>query len=140
MTGGVVVVLGTTGSNFAAGMSGGIAYVLDEAGTFADHCNMAMVEIEPIADEDEALEASEGRGGDLEAHGHVDIMHNMTDGDAKRLRTLIERHVQFTGSPRGKEILAGWDSYRAQFVKVMPTEYRRALQQMQTRSLVSVGA
>jgi glutamate synthase (NADPH/NADH) large chain len=140
MTGGVVVVLGTTGSNFAAGMSGGIAYVLDEAGTFADHCNMAMVDLEPVADEDEALEASEGRGGDLEAHGHVDIMHNMTEGDAKRLRTLIERHVQFTGSPRGKEILAGWDSYRSQFVKVMPTEYRRALQQLQTRSLVSVGA
>jgi glutamate synthase (NADPH/NADH) large chain len=64
----------------------------------------------------------------------------MTAGDAKRLRTLIERHVKYTGSPRGQAILASWDSYVGKFVKVMPTEYRRALQQMQTRSLVSVGA
>ncbi len=140
MTGGVVVVLGSTGSNFAAGMSGGIAYVLDENGVFADHCNQAMVDLEPIAEEDEALEAMENRGGDLEAHGHVDIMHNMTEGDAKRLRTLIERHVRYTGSLRGQTILASWGSYRSKFVKVMPTEYRRALQQLQTRSLVSVGA
>jgi glutamate synthase (NADPH/NADH) large chain len=82
----------------------------------------------------------EDRGGDLEAHGQVDILHNMTEGDAKRLRTLIERHVQYTGSPRGQAILADWERYRGQFVKVMPTEYRRALQNLQTRSLVSVGA
>jgi glutamate synthase (NADPH/NADH) large chain len=134
MTGGVVVVLGATGANFAAGMSGGVAYVLDENGVFADHCNQAMVELEPIADEDAAIEALENRGGDLEAHGVVDIMHNMTQGDAQRLRTLIERHAQYTGSPRGKEILADWEGYRAKFVKVMPTEYRRALQQMQAKS------
>jgi glutamate synthase (NADPH/NADH) large chain len=140
MTGGVVVVLGTTGSNFAAGMSGGVAYVLDEAGTFAEHCNLAMVDLEPVEAEDEALAALEDRSGDLEAHGHVDIMHNMTADDAKRLRILIERHVKYTGSPRGQTILDGWNSYRSKFVKVMPTEYRRALQQMQTRSLVSVGA
>jgi glutamate synthase (NADPH/NADH) large chain len=140
MTGGVVVVLGMTGSNFAAGMSGGVAYVLDEAGNFAERCNLAMVELEPIEDEDEALEAMEHRGGDLEAHGHVDIMHNMTDGDAKRLRTLIERHVAHTGSPRGQEILADWASYRGKFVKVMPTEYRRALMAQQSRPLISVGA
>jgi glutamate synthase (NADPH/NADH) large chain len=140
MTGGVVVVLGSTGSNFAAGMSGGVAYVLDEAGTFADHCNMAMVDLEPVEAEDEALSALEDRGGDLEAHGHVDIMQNMNEGDAKRLRTLIERHVAFTGSPRGRTILENWSAYRTKFVKVMPTEYRRALQQLQTRPLVSVGA
>jgi glutamate synthase (NADPH/NADH) large chain len=140
MTGGVVVVLGTTGNNFAAGMSGGIAYVLDEAGTFADRCNQAMVELEPVEAEDEALAALEDRGGDLEAHGHVDIMHNMSGDDARRLRILIERHVQYTGSPRGQAILAAWETHLPKFVKVMPTEYRRALQQQQTRSLVSVGA
>ncbi len=140
MTGGVVVVLGMTGSNFGAGMSGGVAYVLDEDGTFADRCNQAMVELEPILEEDEALQASEDRGGDLEAHGLVELMHNMTEGDARRLRTLIERHVQYTGSPRGQSILADWANYRGKFVKVMPIEYRRALQQAQPRSLVSVGA
>ena len=141
MTGGVVVVLGTTGSNFAAGMSGGVAYVLDEDGTFEQRCNLAMVELEPIQAEDEALAALENRGGDLEAHGHVDIMHNMTADDARRLRTLIERHVKYTDSPRGKAILADWDNYRSKFVKVMPTEYRRALMaQQESRPLMSVGA
>ena len=84
--------------------------------------------------------AMEHRGGDLEAHGHVDIMHNMTEGDAKRLRTLIERHVAHTGSPRGQEILADWANYRGKFVKVMPTEYRRALMAQLSRPLISVGA
>jgi glutamate synthase (NADPH/NADH) large chain len=134
MTGGVVVVLGTAGSNFAAGMSGGVAYVLDEDGDFARRCNLAMVELEPIADENDAIEASEHRGGDLEGHGLVEILRNMTQGDALRLRRLIERHVQFTGSPRGREILADWEVWRPRFVKVMPVEYRRALQQMQSRS------
>jgi glutamate synthase (NADPH/NADH) large chain len=140
MTGGVVVVLGMTGSNFGAGMSGGVAYVLDEDGTFADRCNMAMVELEPVEEEDEALAATEDRGGDLEAHGLVELMRNMTEGDALRLRKLIERHVRYTGSPRGQAILASWETYRGKFVKVMPIEYRRALQQARPRSLVSVGA
>jgi glutamate synthase (NADPH/NADH) large chain len=134
MTGGVVVVLGATGSNFAAGMSGGVAYVLDEAGNFAQHCNQAMVELEPIADEDSALEALDHLGGSLEAHGLVELLHNMTEGDARRLRMLIERHVHFTGSPRGAALLADWENTRSKFVKVMPIEYRRALQQMQAKS------
>jgi glutamate synthase (NADPH/NADH) large chain len=134
MTGGVVVVLGATGNNFAAGMSGGVAYVLDEDGGFAKRCNQAMVELEPIAEEDEALEAMEHRGGDLAAHGRVDIMRNMTEGDALRLRTLIERHVRYTGSPRGARILDDWANQRPKFVKVMPVEYRRALQQLQAKS------
>jgi glutamate synthase (NADPH/NADH) large chain len=92
------------------------------------------VEIEPIADEDAALEDMEQRGGDLEAHGLVDVMHNMTQGDAQRLQRLIQRHVHFTGSPRGAQILAGWDVYRSKFVKIMPKEYRRALLEMQARS------
>jgi glutamate synthase (NADPH/NADH) large chain len=134
MTGGVVVVLGSTGSNFAAGMSGGVAYVLDEDGNFAQRCNLAMVELEPIADEDAAIESLENRGGDLETHGVVELLRNMTQGDAARLRGLIERHVRYTASPRGKAILADWENYRAKFVKVMPVEYRRALLQLQAKS------
>jgi glutamate synthase (NADPH) large chain len=134
MTGGIVVVLGETGSNFAAGMSGGMAFVLDESGAFADRCNQAMVDLEPIADEDDALEALEHRSGDLEGHGRVDLSHGMTERDATLLKRLIARHAAFTESPRARMILAAWDSYRRRFVKVMPVEYRRALQQMQTRA------
>ncbi len=102
MTGGVVVVLGETGSNFAAGMSGGVAFVLDERGDFAERCNQAMVDLEPIADEDDALEALEHRSGDLEGHGLVDIAHGMTERDASLLRRLIARHAALTGSPRAR--------------------------------------
>ena len=96
--------------------------------------NQAMVELEPIADEDSALEALDHLGGSLEAHGLVELLHNMTEGDARRLRMLIERHVHFTGSPRGAALLADWENTRSKFVKVMPIEYRRALQQMQAKS------
>ncbi len=78
MTGGIVVCLGATGRNFAAGMSGGIAYVLDEAGDFEQRCNLAQVELEPIQAEDEALERLDHQGGDLETHGKVDVSHDMT--------------------------------------------------------------
>ena len=137
MTGGIVLVLGETGSNFAAGMSGGVAYVLDERGDFERRCNLAMVELEPIADEDRALDSLDGRGGDLDGHGLVDVAHSLTQGDAQLIRQLVARHVRYTGSPRGKAILAAWDSYRSKFVKVMPIEYRRALQQIQARSRVT---
>jgi glutamate synthase (NADPH) large chain len=137
MTGGTVLVLGETGSNFAAGMSGGIAYVLDERGEFERRCNLAMVELEPVADEDAALEALEHRGGDLEAHGLVDVEHSLTQNDEQLVRRLIARHVRYTESPRGKLILSAWESYRTKFVKVMPIEYRRALQQIQARSRVA---
>src|SRR5690242_5900950 len=137
MTGGTVVVLGDTGSNFAAGMSGGIAYVLDERGDFERRCNLAMVELEPIADEASALDALEQRGSDLEAHGLVDVSHSLTQNDEQLVRRLIARHVRYTGSPRGKLILAAWDVYRSKFVKVMPVEYRRALQQLQARARVT---
>jgi len=131
MTGGVVVVLGESGRNFAAGMSGGIAYVLDEQGNFEQRCNMAMVELEPIPAEDDALENLEHQGGDLETHGLVDISHDMTRNDAMRLRILIERHTHYTGSTRGRKILDNWRDYLPKFVKVMPVDYRRALQEMQ---------
>jgi glutamate synthase (NADPH/NADH) large chain len=130
MTGGVVVVLGHTGRNFAAGMSGGVAYVLDEDGDFERRCNLAMVELEPIADEDEALEHLDHQGGDLETHGRVDVSHDMTRFDAQRLRNLIEKHMHYTDSARAREILENWDAWLPKFVKVMPVDYRRALEEM----------
>jgi glutamate synthase (NADPH/NADH) large chain len=131
MTGGIAVVLGSTGRNFAAGMSGGIAYVLDEDGTFEQRCNLSMVELEPIAAEDEALEAMEHMGGDLETHGRVDVSHDMTRYDAVRLKQLIENHMHYTDSSRARDILDNWSDYLPKFVKVMPVDYRRALLDMQ---------
>ncbi len=130
MTGGVVVCLGPTGRNFAAGMSGGIAYVLDEDGSFAKRCNLAMVELEPIASEDQALEALYHQGGDLETHGRVDVSHDMTRFDALRLRRLVERHLNYTGSPVAQRLLDDWGASLPKFVKVMPVDYRRALNQL----------
>ena len=140
MTGGVVVCLGPTGRNFAAGMSGGIAYVLDEQGDFEDRCNLAQVELEPIAAEDEALEMLDHQGGDLESHGRVDVSHDMTRFDAIRLRQLIERHLHYTNSAVAKRILGDWDAYLPRFVKVMPVEYRRALQEMQLQKAADMSA
>ena len=131
MTGGVVVCLGNTGRNFAAGMSGGIAYVLDESGDFERRCNLAMVELEPIKAEDDSLERHAHQGGDLEAHGLVDVMRDMTRFDAERLNQLIEKHVHYTNSARGRRILQNWDCYLPQFVKVMPVDYYRALREME---------
>ncbi len=137
MTGGIVVVLGETGTNFAAGMSGGVAFVLDESGKFQQRCNLAMVDLEPIAEENEHLEALEHRGGDLEAHGMVDVAHSMTQNDATVLHGLIARHAAFTKSPKAQAILDAWPTYRQRFVKVMPVEYRRALEKMQSRTRVT---
>ncbi|HAZ41352.1 MAG TPA: glutamate synthase large subunit [Methylococcaceae bacterium] len=130
MTGGVVVVLGETGRNFAAGMSGGVAYVLDESGDFTHRCNLSMVELQPIPAEAGALEQRAHQGGDLESHGLVDVLHNMTRDDEKRLWTLITRHSQYTGSTKARRILDAWDSYLPKFVKVMPVDYRLALEKM----------
>ncbi|MBC8051018.1 MAG: glutamate synthase subunit alpha, partial [Chitinophagales bacterium] len=129
MTGGVVVVLGETGRNFAAGMSGGIAYVLDEAGDFEQRCNMAMVDLEPVAAEEASL-ARMGQSNDLYSHGLVDVMADMTQLDAERLKLLIENHRRYTGSHRAKLILDNFAEYLPKFVKVMPVEYRRALADM----------
>ena len=130
MTGGVVVVLGETGRNFAAGMSGGIAYVLDENESFEQRCNMAMVDLEPVTSEEEAISRDHHQTGDLQSHGLVDVMRDMTSFDAERLYQLIDRHAHYTGSVRAREILDHWEAYLPKFVKVMPVEYRRALQEM----------
>jgi glutamate synthase (ferredoxin) len=100
MTGGRVVVLGPTGRNFAAGMSGGIAYVLDRAGTFERRCNLELV--------------------DLERLDHPD--------DVTLVRQLIQQHVECTGSDLGGRILVEWERYGPMFVKVMPRDYRRVLE------------
>lgn len=102
MTGGRVVILGETGVNFAAGMSGGLAYVYDPDGRFDSRCNLAMVDLVVVED----------------------------TADKEELRELIEKHVRYTGSEKAAEILADWDSAIASFVKVFPMEYRRALGKM----------
>jgi glutamate synthase (NADPH/NADH) large chain len=115
MTGGTVVVLGQTGRNFAAGMSGGIAYVLDAEGDFAKRCNTAMVDLEPVVSESE----QQGKlGREYWHHGQA---------DEALLRALIENHAKHTGSKRAQQILAQWANWRGRFVKVFPKEYRRAL-------------
>jgi glutamate synthase (NADPH) large chain len=130
MTGGIVVVLGRTGRNFAAGMSGGIAYVLDEDGTFKSRCNMAMVDLEPMPDEEDVSERIYHHTQDLESHGRVEVLEDMTRYDVERLHLLITRHARLTGSRCAAEILAAWKTYRPMFRKVMPLEYRRALAEM----------
>ena len=93
-----------------------------------------MVELEPIAEEDQAAEDYEHQRGDLEAHGKVDVVHDMTRHDAQRLRSLIAQHAKYTNSDRARQILDLWDQYLPKFVKVMPVDYRRALLEMQEAS------
>ncbi len=121
MTGGTVVVLGATGRNFAAGMSGGIAYVLDENGDFARHCNTVMVTLEPLAAEAEQ-----------EARLAREFWH-LGQTDEAIARQLIEQHARFTGSVQAKRVLERWSEYRAKFVKVFPNEYRRALGELNAK-------
>ncbi len=124
MTGGMVIVLGQTGRNFAAGMSGGVAYVLDEEGGFEKRCNLSMVALEAVPSEAEASET-----GEVETHGRVHFNH-LDKADELVLREQIEKHLRYTGSPRARDILDNWQTYLPKFIKVMPTEYRRALQEM----------
>ncbi len=131
MTGGCVVVIGKTGRNFAAGMSGGIAYVINEVGDFKQRCNPAMVELESI-DPDDGPPPGIGPEPTMD-----ELMADPLRHDAWRLRSLIERHARFVDSSRAQEILDNWDDYLPRFVKVVPIEYRRALEEMQR---VTVGA
>ncbi len=125
MTGGTVVVLGSTGRNFAAGMSGGIAYVYDADGTFRSRCNPAMVTLEPLLAE--ALQAEAEK--DLVTAGKGRLQH-LGRPDEALARELIERHLRFTGSTCALAILDDWDAARGRFVKVFPNEYKRALTEM----------
>jgi glutamate synthase (NADPH/NADH) large chain len=130
MTGGVVVVLGMTGRNFAAGMSGGVAYVYDGDGTFAQRCNLAMVDLEPIASEEDENEKLYHQALDLFAHGKVKVVGDLTQLDGARLRHLIEKHVAYTGSALGQRMLDSWADSLVKFRKVIPTEYRDAMQKL----------
>ena len=122
MTGGTVVVLGPTGRNFAAGMSGGIAYVYDEDGQFAKRCNTAMVSLERVMSSAEQ-EATVDRA----------IWHRGQTDEAQ-LRKLLEDHNRWTGSAKAREILDNWAQTRDRFVKVFPTEYKRALAELHAKS------
>jgi glutamate synthase (ferredoxin) len=102
MTGGTVVILGGTGRNFAAGMSGGVAYVLDEHEDFASRCNTEMVGLELL-----------------------------DDGDRSIVKAMIEKHAEYTGSTRATIILINWERYQSRFVKVMPMDYKRVLQALE---------
>ncbi len=115
MTGGTVVVLGMTGRNFAAGMSGGIAYVLDEDGSFKNRCNLAQVALEKV------LPANR--------QSTDEPMHRAT-ADETQLKELVTRHAEYTGSKIAKKVLADWETYREKFVKVYPHEYKRALTEL----------
>ncbi|ABM58141.1 glutamate synthase-related protein [Verminephrobacter eiseniae] len=123
MTGGTVVVLGKTGRNFAAGMSGGVAYVYDEDGQFDSRCNLAMVTLERI------VPATEQEATVPRAAWH------QGQTDEALLKKLLQEHNRWTGSKRARELLDHWSAARSQFVKVLPTEYRRALAQMHERQL-----
>jgi glutamate synthase (ferredoxin) len=102
MTGGRVVVIGGTGRNFAAGMSGGIAYVLDEAGNFKRRCNLGMVDLEPLVDVE----------------------------DVEQVKDLLARHIRYTQSAVAARLLVNWERTRERFVKVMPRDYKRVLAAM----------
>jgi glutamate synthase (NADPH) large chain len=139
MTGGCVVVIGQTGRNFAAGMSGGVAYVLDEDKSFEQRCNLSMVDLQPVPEEEELLEKHQHHGGDLESHGLVDITTGMDKKDAARIHELLSRHVKYTGSTKAKMILDHWVTYLPKFVKVMPVEYARALAELEKAQESSNG-
>jgi len=106
MTGGRAVILGSTGRNFAAGMSGGIAYVWDHEGDFANKCNMGMVELEKM----------------------------QADEDIQELKLLVEKHLEYTGSEVAKRLLGDWKASLGQFVKVMPTDYKRVLEEQKKKA------
>jgi glutamate synthase (ferredoxin) len=102
MTGGRVVVIGKTGRNFAAGMSGGLAFVLDEAGDFKSRCNLGMVDLEAVVD----------------------------TADVELVKDLLARHIRFTQSPVAARLLVDWDRSRSRFVKVIPRDYKRVMEAM----------
>ena len=115
MTGGTVVVLGNTGRNFAAGMSGGIAYVYDADGSFKNRCNLTQVALEKVV---------------VDAKAPADVPLHRGLKDEAQLKALISRHAEYTGSTTAQAILANWDENLDKFVKVYPHEYKRALTEL----------
>ena len=128
MTGGTVAVLGKTGRNFAAGMSGGIAYVYDEDGEFTSRCNLSMVTLETVKSSKEQT-----------AGVNRNVWHR-DQTDEAILRKLLEDHNRWTGSKRARELLDSWATSRGKFVKVFPTEYKRALAEINDRKALEAAA
>jgi glutamate synthase (NADPH/NADH) large chain len=126
MTGGTVVVLGATGRNFAAGMSGGVAYVYDPAGDFEKRCNTTMVNLERVHAAREQ--------GDVSGW-HSQTRDGEREADEVILKRLVERHFKHTGSTRARYLLDNWAEGRGKFVKVFPTDYKRALEEMHNSSM-----
>jgi glutamate synthase (NADPH/NADH) large chain len=122
MTGGTVVVLGETGRNFAAGMSGGVAYVWDPQGVFESHCNLAMVAVEGLLSTAEQIAQVEP------------ALWHRAECDEIMLKQYIEKHLRYTGSEVARQLLANWDKSRERFKKVFPHEYRRALGELHQKS------
>ena len=110
MTGGYAVILGRTGRNFAAGMSGGVAYVLDEDGGFPGRVNRVTVDLDPLEEEDFAI-----------------------------IQRMVRKHFQSTRSTRADDVLRKWDTYAPKFVKVMPKDYKRVLMERKRRGLLANG-
>ncbi|WP_367848821.1 glutamate synthase-related protein [Rhodoferax sp. WC2427] len=128
MTGGTALILGKTGRNFAAGMSGGIAYVYDEDGQFAKRCNMSMVSLEKVLP-----------SGEQQGLGVADQWHN-GQTDEVQLKKLLEDHNRWTGSKRARDLLDNWTEARGKFVKVFPLEYQRALGEIHARKVALAQA
>ncbi len=125
MTGGTVAVLGKTGRNFAAGMSGGLAYVYDEDGQFAKRCNTSMVTLEKVLTV-------------VEQEAQIDkAVWHRGESDEAQLKKLLEDHNRWTGSKRARELLDNWEASRAKFVKVFPIEYKRALGEINARKVAT---
>jgi glutamate synthase (NADPH/NADH) large chain len=136
MTGGTVVVLGNTGRNFAAGMSGGVAYVYDEDGLFEKRCNTSMATLEKVLPSAQQISAMPKSAW----HAPVNVKEGgERQTDEQILKTLIERHFRYTGSERAKALLADWEKARTRFIKVLPTEYKRALGELWERAQGQLG-
>ncbi|NCZ29411.1 MAG: glutamate synthase subunit alpha, partial [Betaproteobacteria bacterium] len=128
MTGGTVVVLGQTGRNFAAGMSGGVAYIWDPQGCFESHCNLSMVAVERLRSTAEQIATLDP------------ALWHRGECDEIMLKQFIEKHVRYTGSEVARQMLTHWDKSREAFVKVFPHEYRRALGELHSRSILTKTA
>jgi glutamate synthase (NADPH/NADH) large chain len=120
MTGGVVIILGDTGRNFAAGMSGGIAYIFDENKNFQKNCNLGMVSLEKVSNSKNYRKINSNK-----------IKNELLDFDKERLKILINKHVKNTSSPIGKRIIKNWPDLLGNFIKVVPNDFRRVLKSEQ---------
>jgi glutamate synthase (NADPH/NADH) large chain len=133
-------VLGKTGRNFAAGMSGGVAYVYDEDLSFEKRCNLAMIRLEKVGAA-AGIDHVDLSSSDLPGQRSISVsdagMGDLLRFDAERIRILVERHLLHTGSPRAKQILDNWDSALSKFIKVLPTDYAKALSDLRARSAIA---